>query len=362
VANQVYVNGREIACKAAAGKSAAAFPDTCLSPPSPPAGPVPIPYPNTSYASDTTNGSTTVMISGKEIMLKDASVFKKSTGNEAATKSLGMGVVTHTIQGEASFVSWSMDVKIEGQNADRHLDQMMHNEMCSPANTCPWLYIDEAATGKTDECSDVRSAVNSNCSEDEFAAGSPECSPACCEAKKCVCSPYGSNPKCCDEPPPDGAGPGGQALPKTKHHIVPDHCFKAPGDDGDYYGGIENMSYGQGLAICVPGEDKADEDAEGELLDHGKIHDAFDRIENQYRAKGGKWQFSEAAAVGADVCGHYAQCDKKCLQQQTEQYYKKKNVNPGTNLRADASGRKRKGMPKASELGNRNANWSNRFG
>ncbi len=122
------------------------------------------------------------------------------------------------------------------------------------------------------------------------------------------------------------------------------------------------MSYGQGLAICVPGEDKADEDAEGELLDHGKIHDAFDRIENQYRAKGGKWQFSEAAAVGADVCGHYAQCDKKCLQQQTEQYYKKKNVNPGTNLRADASGRKRKGMPKASELGNRNANWSNRFG
>ncbi len=178
MANQVYVNGREIACKAAAGKSAAAFPDTCLSPPSPPAGPVPIPYPNTSYASDTTNGSTTVMISGKEIMLKDASVFKKSTGNEAATKSLGMGVVTHTIQGEASFVSWSMDVKIEGQNADRHLDQMMHNEMCSPANTCPWLYIDEAATGKTDECSDVRSAVNSNCSEDEFAAGSPECSPA----------------------------------------------------------------------------------------------------------------------------------------------------------------------------------------
>ena len=44
------------------------------------------------------------MISGKEIMLKDASVFKKNTGNEAATKSLGMGVVTHTIQGEASFV------------------------------------------------------------------------------------------------------------------------------------------------------------------------------------------------------------------------------------------------------------------
>ena len=44
MANEVYANGREIACKAAAGKTVAAFPDTCLSPPSPPAGPVPIPY------------------------------------------------------------------------------------------------------------------------------------------------------------------------------------------------------------------------------------------------------------------------------------------------------------------------------
>ena len=40
----------------------------------------------------------------------------------------------------------------------------------------------------------------------------------------------------------------------------------------------------------------------------------------------------------------------------------KEECKSGTNLRADASGRKRKGMPKASELGNRNANWSNRFG
>ena len=94
---EVYANGREIACKASTGKTIADFPDTCLSPPTPPAGPVPIPYPNTAAASDTTNGSTTVMISGQEVMLKDQSTFKTSTGNEAATKSLGMGVITHTI-------------------------------------------------------------------------------------------------------------------------------------------------------------------------------------------------------------------------------------------------------------------------
>lgn len=93
MANEVYANGMEIACKAAAGKTVAAMPDTCLTPP-PPAGPVPVPYPNTAYASDTTKGTTTVMISGQEVMMKDQSTFGKSTGDEAATKAQGMGVVT----------------------------------------------------------------------------------------------------------------------------------------------------------------------------------------------------------------------------------------------------------------------------
>src|SRR5205823_5915431 len=72
MSNEVYANTREVSCKAAAGKSIAAFPDVCLSPPSPPAGPVPIPYPNTATASDTSGGSKTVQISGQEVMLKDS--------------------------------------------------------------------------------------------------------------------------------------------------------------------------------------------------------------------------------------------------------------------------------------------------
>ena len=159
MANVVYANGMEIACKAASGQSMAAFPDVCLSPPSPPAGPVPVPYPNTAYASDTTNGSTTVMISGQEVMLKDQSTFKNSTGDEAATKSLGMGVVTHAIQGEASFVAWSMDVKIEGQNVDRHLDPMMHNEQCNPANTPTMVYLDQSAFKELSECARDRNSM-----------------------------------------------------------------------------------------------------------------------------------------------------------------------------------------------------------
>src|SRR5690242_210817 len=112
--NDVFANGREIACKAADGKTICAMPDVCFTPPENPATPpgVPVPYPNTAFASDTTNGSKTVMISGKEIMLKNSSYFKKSTGDEAGCAAK-KGVITSTNTGKAYFQSWSMDVKIE---------------------------------------------------------------------------------------------------------------------------------------------------------------------------------------------------------------------------------------------------------
>jgi len=119
----VFANGNEIACKAGAGKVIAAFPDVCLSPPSPPAGPIPIPYPDSSFAKDTKKGSKTVKIKNKEVMLKDQSFYKSSPlGNEAATRSFGSGVVTHVIVGKTYFSAWSFDVKIEGLNVPRHID------------------------------------------------------------------------------------------------------------------------------------------------------------------------------------------------------------------------------------------------
>ena len=142
----------EVACKAADGKSICAFPDVCLSPPSPPAGPVPIPYPNTGMASDTTEGSKTVFISGMEIMLKNKSYFQKSTGDEAATKSLGMGAVTHQIQGKVYFNSWSMDVIVEGENVVRHLDLTTHNHASFPGNTLTWPYLDAKAPAGDHDC------------------------------------------------------------------------------------------------------------------------------------------------------------------------------------------------------------------
>jgi hypothetical protein len=144
---KVFANGREISCKAGSGKSIAAFPDVCLSPPTPPAGPIPIPYPVTATDADTDQGSKEVKIGGDPVMLKDESNFKTCTGDEAATKSQGMGVITASITGKVFFKSWSMDVKIEGQNAVRHLDLMTHNHASDPGQTPTWPYMQSMGSG-----------------------------------------------------------------------------------------------------------------------------------------------------------------------------------------------------------------------
>src|SRR5438067_7636797 len=130
---EVYANDDEIACKAGDGKVIAAFPDVCLSPPSPPAGPIPVPYPDTSFSKDMQSGSKTVKIDGDEVMLKDSSFYKSSPlGDEAATNGQGAGVVTHVITGKTYFVAWSMDVQFEGQNVDRFMDLTTSNHASAP--------------------------------------------------------------------------------------------------------------------------------------------------------------------------------------------------------------------------------------
>ena len=131
----VYANGAEIACKAGDGKVIASFPDVCLTPPPPPAGPIPVPYPNTSFSKDMKNGSKTVMIENKEVMLKDQSFYKTSPlGNEAATNGQGAGVTTHVITAKTYFIMWSMDVKFEGENVPRHTDLTTSNHASPMAN------------------------------------------------------------------------------------------------------------------------------------------------------------------------------------------------------------------------------------
>lgn len=123
----VYANDNEFCSKAADGKSVPSFPDPCWSPPSPGAGPVVIPYPNTAFARNLEKGTTTVFVCGTPVAKKDVSYLANSTGNEPATQAFAKGVSTGVITGKAYFVNWSPDVKVEGLNVCRHTDPTTHN-------------------------------------------------------------------------------------------------------------------------------------------------------------------------------------------------------------------------------------------
>ncbi len=153
MSHNVFANTWQVAAKSGMNKSIARFPDVCLSPPGPPAGPLPIPYADTSFSSDLKEGSTTVKIGGKPAALAQQSYYKPSAlGNEAATRSFGASVVTHQITGKTYFQAWSMDVKIEGKNVCRHIDITTSNHGSYPGATPPAPTAEQqAALDRMDE-------------------------------------------------------------------------------------------------------------------------------------------------------------------------------------------------------------------
>ncbi|HFO8244630.1 TPA: DUF4150 domain-containing protein, partial [Escherichia coli] len=140
---RVYINNREACSKASDGVSKAAFPDPCWTPPSPPAGPIVVPYPNTAYASTLKDGTTTVFVCNSMVAKEDVSCFSTSTGDEPATQSQPKGVITGVIKGKAYFRTWSPNVKFEGKCVARHEDLMSHNHGSQPGNTDLFYYLSE---------------------------------------------------------------------------------------------------------------------------------------------------------------------------------------------------------------------------
>lgn len=166
--NEVYANGMELACKAGAGKTICAMPDVCFTPPENPATPpgVPVPYPNTGSASDTTEGSKTVKICDEEIMLKNKSYFKKSIGDEAGCAAK-KGMLSSTNTGKVYFIKWSMDVKFEGENVDRHFDMTTDNHNSPNANEgVPWQFIDRMTMANIPGCEKQKQEVEDACGKE----------------------------------------------------------------------------------------------------------------------------------------------------------------------------------------------------
>ena len=222
MANNVFANGRELSCKSGAGKTIAEFPDVCFTPPENPATPpgVPLPYPNFGMSSDTTSGSKSVKISKKEVMIKNKSYFKKSTGDEAGCAAK-KGVISSKNKGKVYFTSWSPDVKIEGENAVRHLDVTTHNHG-SPANgAVPFPHVDGAAFGNVAECEEDSRKANEACADSTI----DTCSEECKQKMQCILVPKGQDKKRCCQPNNTGdhliedhwVRPGGEVMPGFKH-------------------------------------------------------------------------------------------------------------------------------------------------
>lgn len=309
---EVYANGMSIACKAADGKSIAAMPDVCFTPPLTPATPpgVPIPYPNTGMASDTTDGSKTVMISGQEVMLKDKSTFKQSTGDEAGSAPK-KGVVTSKIKGKVNFCAWSMDVKFEGENVPRHLDMTLHNEASLPANTPTWPYIDKMDVSTAEKCAGDIKKEHEACQDfsPHSTDGPDPCPPdgkptkqtvesyadrtaanKCLAARRCQLVPYeptGSQAHCC---------PG-----QTGHHLVEASSFFDRGRGGSKSKALvdtEDYSTGKAPCICAEGTNQY----QGT---HGLLH-----------------TFQSTAAMGNETVGELSFADGTVLQEKITTYVK----------------------------------------
>ncbi len=96
-----------------AGGMCQAMPDVCNTP-APPAGPIPMPYPNISMCNQALPATCTLTVK-IECMpaLTKASEIPLSTGDEAGSAG---GVMSGKIKGETMFKTFSLKVKLEGQS------------------------------------------------------------------------------------------------------------------------------------------------------------------------------------------------------------------------------------------------------
>jgi uncharacterized Zn-binding protein involved in type VI secretion len=151
----VNINGLSAVHQGSNGVAMATIPDVCKTPSA--GGPIPIPYPNVAMSSDLMGGTSTVTIDGCSAAIQ-GSKFIKSTGDEAGVAG---GVASNVNMMEATFLSFSPTVTLDGKPACRLTDKMLMNKGntvcmggelqgpvppsapdCTPDNPCETLSTD----------------------------------------------------------------------------------------------------------------------------------------------------------------------------------------------------------------------------
>ena len=121
----IHVNGKSnsLVHKGSMGIAKSTLPDVCKTPS--PGGPVPVPYPViVSMSSDLAKGTKTVKVDGGQMAAVKGSEFSRCTGDEPGTAG---GVKSSTNMKEATWITSSFDVKLDGKNACRLSDKMQMN-------------------------------------------------------------------------------------------------------------------------------------------------------------------------------------------------------------------------------------------
>lgn len=327
MSNEVYANNMEISCKAASGKSICSFPDVCFTPPQTPATPpgVPIPYPNTGMAADTSDGSSTVQISSQEVMLKNKSCFKKSTGDEAGCAPK-KGLINSTNTGKVYFKAWSMDVKIEGENVVRHFDMTTHNHASDIGNdSIPWMHIDSMANPPplTDACKKEKAEFDAKCKkavEDNTRAdgtlnlagtGRDMCKKPCKEIRACVVTPYAV--PCCKR----------GKKKETPHHIVPNSLLQGTrGANNTNVDGLKGYTMESGPCVCLMGKSQTE-------AEHGDVHELQKKALRTELLEGRRVNYTKARDSGTAAHNEVMKddkgkplCNPECLKAQIDIYFK----------------------------------------
>jgi len=320
VTNHVFANMMEVSCKSGAGKTICAFPDVCFTPPLTPATPpgVPIPYPNTGMSSDCADGSSTVKIGGAEVMLKNKSYFKQSTGDEAGSAPK-KGVVTSKIKGKVYFNSWSMDVKVEGENVVRHLDLTTHNHASPPGQTPPFP---------------------------ELEGMSPPAPPEDCEAalQKCPVRSHSEQKKACKVKQAESG------VEFQSHHVIQNSHFCYPREVP-----LKEVcpGYSEDEAPCIALEDGTDPSTPHGRVSQMQKSDAA-RYRERFKAKGTSPTYAEARAdakkqltaksPGPGLSDQEADCVLNEVDKQFEEMCKKGMADPDK-FKLRPPGLRGKGLP-----------------
>ncbi len=154
MAVSININGLSLVHKDSGGVAKATLTDVCLTPTS--SGPAPINYPNIAYSKDLVKGTTTIFADGGHMCANKGSEFSKSIGDEAGSVG-GQSSGTHLA--EASWITYSPDVFLEGKNACRLTDKMLMNHgntACLSGVVNPHLPENE----NSDICQKIRQKID----------------------------------------------------------------------------------------------------------------------------------------------------------------------------------------------------------